>query len=316
MLTQGLQLGVLRDIYCGQNVAELKKWNCLEKSYTFYCCSYIEDEEVCYCVCEDEADTYQFLYDAWLKGHYPTLFVADTQRLQVASGTEDTLKRELQLQAAQKSRGMLPKTLLLGLHEAEQLISSGKADKTLQEWQDELQGVFRLELLQLFQGAMELAAIHKTLSESLYRELRDWLNRMYEQIEDRPKKNGEYKRSMSGFAYSKEGYQWKYFFDAQPLIALRKQQEFQCQGLFTTPVWQKNYWCKSRSDLPNVRKDFSRKLEQYMDEKYLQTIAELWQLPSGLDINWQAQYFSHTEVWSEAAQKTRNFYKHLWHLES
>lgn len=314
MLTKGLQLGVLRDIYCGQNVAELKQWNCLEQSCTVYCCGYFEKTEPHYRVYEDELDSYQFLQEAWLRGQYPTLFLEETHRLQVASGMEDAFKQACKRKTAQKLRNLIPQELLLGLKEVERLASSDAADNILSLWQEELQGVFRLEALQLFQGAVELAMTQKILSVSLYQELTNWLKRMYQQIDNVSGKKGNLKRCMSGFAYYTTANQWRYFVDAQPLVALKKQQQYQCQGLFTTPVWQKEYYYQRESELPKVRKVFTEELEQYMGSQYLQVILKLWSLPSGVPQEWWEKYSTCTEMWDGIAQKTWKFYTHLWHL--
>lgn len=314
MLTKGLQMGVLRDIYCGQNVAELKQWNCLEQSCTVYCCSYFEKTEPHYRVYEDEMDGYQFLQEAWLRGQYPTLFLEETYRSQVASGMENVFKRTCKMKTAQKLRNLIPQELLWGLKEVERLASSDAADKILSMWQEELQGVFRLEALQLFQGAVELAMTQKKLSVSLYQELRNWLKRMYQQIDNVAEKKGNLKRCMSGFAYYTMANQWRYFVDAQPFIVFKKQQQYQCQGFFTTPVWQKEYYYQRECELPKVRKVFTEELEQCMKSQYLQVILKLWSLSSGVPQEWWDKYSTYSEMWDGIAQKTWKFYTHLWHL--
>lgn len=315
MMANGLQLGVLRDIYCGQNVAELKQWNCLEKSYTFYCCAYLENEEPRYRVYEKEIESYQFLQDAWLHGQYPTLFFSETHRLQVASGMETTIKQARKLQTAQHLRAYMPKELLEGLHAAEQLPSSGAADDLIGNWWDAVQGIFQPEILQLLQGAAELAIIQKTLSQTMYQKLLGWLQRMQQQMEDLPKPSGILKRRMSGFAYLNTMQKWNYFFDAQPLITIKKQQEYQSRGIVTTPVWQKEYRYQKEGELPQIRRAFAKELELRMDSQYLQAIQRLWQLPSGVGQQWQEQYLVQTEPWSVLAKNTEQFYIHMWHLQ-
>ena len=76
---------------------------------------------------------------------------------------EDAFKQACKMKTAQKLRNLIPQELLLGLKEVERLASSDAADNILSLWQEELQGVFRLEALQLFQGAVELAMTQKNI---------------------------------------------------------------------------------------------------------------------------------------------------------
>lgn len=312
-MAKGLQWGVLRDIYCGQNVAELQRWNCLEKNYEFYCCGYHSGKDGLYHVYENELECYRFFMGAWKNNNYPTVPYKNAVRTK-AEQDEYQLKHILKKNTAQLLKKQLEQNFLHQLDELGQTPSCNFSEPIMKKWKTVLHGNYDVDQLLLYQGVLNLAANHKVLSELSYKHYSDWIERMLAQCDCYYAKQKNLSRTFYGFAYCENEKGWKYCYDAQRLMVLKKHCNYQETGVITTPIWQKTYYCHYDKEFSQIRRKFETELKLNMNKEYLACVKQLWGMPSSIDKQKWLDIFSEKREHHLIERQTIEYYAHIWHL--
>lgn len=91
--------------------------------------------------------------------------------------------------------------------------ASNEAYKDLKALQDEIDGHFCDEELQIFEGLCRIALESKTLQYITYRDFMSWLKKVRKQMEDDVIVKRRFQRTVSGFVYWRKNGQTGYCYD-------------------------------------------------------------------------------------------------------
>ena len=174
---------------------------------------------------------------------------------------------------------------------------------------------FDEDALQLFEGAVEYAYDGKILTYAEYEINKAWLKLERAFLAERTRPASNFRRRVTGFAYEKDG-KIKYYSNAVEARTMEKRKELLCQGVFVTPVFEKEYYFTFFSELPKKLKEYDEHIKDRMDENYLQLIRDLQSMKPEINTDKVAALEAETkEKWGRGANETVKYYKTLWHLD-
>ena len=199
------------DLQAGVDFETALKLGCFYKEFMYYAVAYSTPKGIACRISAKERTMQQFVYKSLEEGLYPTPIKQHIQRLAAPSGQESSIKIKVKKEAARKIFDLYNETYFQCLSKLTAVAASDDALPLLLKWQEQLEGIYDKELLDLFQGLIYTALESKVLSMPYYLELMRWIDRIYRELESDiiPKK--QYKKTMSAFAYTKDKIAWNYF---------------------------------------------------------------------------------------------------------
>lgn len=261
----------LRDVECGLDFARLYELGCFQHEFVVYGVCYWENNIVYYLVSENPEKVYGFVNDSLIRGQYCSPVVKKVVQHNVASGTEDIIKREILFDVAITLKEKYGRAFFAEKQDWINKLPVNSAYKMLIQQQEALEGCFDRVKIELFEGLCYQALENKTLTRDNYDRLCHWVKHIYHQMEDDVIEKDRFKRDFAGFAYI-EGENIRYFFDANLINVWEKRYELKYKGIIVTPVLKKQYWFSALHQLPKIRKHFKCMLEQYIDADYVNCV--------------------------------------------
>mgnify|MGYP006928623818 CR=1 FL=1 len=263
--------GELRDVECGLDYARLYDLGCFDREFMVYGVCYWEKNGVHYLVSENPEKIYKFVNRSMLDERYCSDVIKRVIQHNVASGTEDLVKRQIMLDVAKELKSVYGEGYFKKKKEWIEMEASDTAYEMLTVQQEKLEGCFDKARIEMFEALCYHALEHKTLTRIKYDEFVRWIRHIYRQLEDDTIEKDKFKRDFAGFAYiEQETVKW--FFDANIVNVWEKRGEKRNEGDLTTPIFSHQYWIPAINKLPQVRKDFQNKLSIYIDNDYLQCV--------------------------------------------
>ena len=303
--------GVLRDIFCGQNVAELKQWGCMTEVVELWCVAYVEGTTVKYKVESEREKIFDFLEKCWLRNIYPTLPIYNSEKIE----TMDLEKSRKILQQLKKKTAILayknfPPEKVKILQNFATKVADNSALCILQNYQDNLEGKYDDLQLQAFEGLLDRCRIANNIKEKEFFSMKMWIKRKYEQI-DKTATNRNKVYKFYGFAVQKENYKRQYFIDAQKQIVRDHWLEYVNGNVLLSPIvcWTQ---CANGEEAAQMRKHSAADLQRVFDEDYMDKLNKISPVISKKC--WDNS-FEKMEYAEGAWQKTINLYKILLNIK-
>ena len=263
--------GELRDVECGLDYARLYELGCFDREFVVYGVCYWQNGSTHYLVSENPEKIYKFVNASMLDECYCSDVLKRVVQHNVASGTEDIVKKEIMLDMAKELHEQYGASYFEKMRSWIEKIPSDAAYGMLLQQQDTLQGCFDRIKIELFEQLCYQALEHKTLTRARYDEFQRWIKHIYKQMEDDIIEKDKFKRDFAGFAY-KESKQIKFFFDANIVNVWEKKFEKKKNGYFVTPILCHQYWISAINKIPQIRQKFKDMLKTYIDEEYIQCV--------------------------------------------
>ena len=251
--------------------------------------------------------------EAWKNNYYPTVLYKNAVWAKMEQD-EYQLKHTLKKDTAQLMKEQIKHDFLHNLTEIGNNSSCNFAEPIIKKWKDDIHGIFNVDQLLLYRGILELAASHKVLSELSFKYYSDWIERMFAQCEDYLEEQKKISRTFYGFAYCENEKNWKYCYDAQRLMILKKHCNYQKSGIITTPIWHKTYYCKYEKEISQMRKNFEVDLKLNMTKEYLEDVSQIWSFPSFIDKQKWLDIFDEHREYHLIEKRTIEYYAHIWNL--
>lgn len=300
-----------RDVRCAESVGEMAKLGKFDREFTVYGCAYQEKGEVLYRISEHEETIDRFCEKSRLNGVYPTVVLSHTQRTGVPSGMEAAIWQEEQWNLArllQQSYSDEFLNLLQLLHDKP---SANGAYPLLQQWQEQLEGRFRRDWLQVFDCYAEYCFIAKKLNNESYAQLKHWSAYNWKQMEDDIIIKDVYERTLHGILYEADG-MLQVDYDAQYATVYRKQQQLISQDIPVTPVYSKTYWFRTFTDFSKIKEQYVSHMRELL-EPCLSFMRQVAELPSFMPTEEFAEIYAKVkENGTQAEVDTLKLYGHRW----
>ena len=269
---------LLRDVECGQGVGRMAELGKFDQEFTVYGCAYRQDGETYYRISEHAETIYHFCEKSRLQGIYTTAVISYTERTGVPSGTKDEIWLESEWALAKQLSEIYPDSYLELINQLSKHSSTNVAWPLLQAWQKRLEGRFKRDRLQLFGHVLDYCFGAKLLYSDNYKQLKDWLESNWRQMEDDVIIKDVYERTLYGIAYRQYG-QIVYDYDAQYTKVYEVQQKCIRQGILVTPIYSQTYWFDNFNKFPALKEHYLDKLQQLL-VPCLELMEQIHQLPS------------------------------------
>lgn len=303
------------DKVCAEYYSTLKKMGAYDDEYAFFGTVYLEEGHHRCFISTDREKTYAFARKCREREIYPTVVNNAVRRLRVNAGEREQVGQKLKSEYAEELKNRYPKDFLIKLQKAALCPINPKGAEIIDAVRTELEGCFDECALKLFEGAVEMAYLGKSLSAIDYSKNKQWLETERDFLAERSRPGSHFRRRLTGFAYQKEG-KIKYYSNAVEARTREKHQELLCAGSFVGPIYEKDYYFNFFSDLPKCLAEFDAHLKKRMNEGYLRLLQDLWAIKPQIDPEDLAALEEQTREWGKDAEKTVKYYKALWHIES
>lgn len=305
-----------KDLMAAGDFEAAMKLGCFDQEFTYYGVGYLDENgKIAYRISSQNGRLYQFKRESASNGFYPTPIVRYMKRCPVPSGHEEEIKKQVKIETGKKIRQLYNAEFFQALKKLSDVAPVNRAYALLKELQDSLEGEYNEDKLQLFEGLICSAVESKQLTISAEKEFTDWLKDIRKQMEDDIKPKGVYKKILSGFAYFKEG-KLMFYYDAKPEVTFKEEERYQNNGIFHTPVFQKEYWLKDMSTFFKIKKEFKETMEQLFVGEYLSALESIKTYPSVIDEEtYKSACVFVRENCSDEAYHTMLSYGYRWNLE-
>lgn len=304
-----------KDLMAAQDFAAALKLGCFDQSFMYFGTAYLDDQGVNYRISAKEDHLQLFVRQSASQGIYPTPIMRHIKRCPVPSGHEDAIGLAVKKETARAIRQRYQQDYFIALAQLSNLTPNDGAYTLLSSWQEDLEGVYDAEELQLFGHGVQMAVNSKVLGAAHDLAFKGWLKAQYRQLENEPIIKGHYKKVLSGFAYEDQRGQLRYFYDAKKEVAYAEQASYVDQGVFSTPVYTKTLWLKEMSDFPVARTAFANEMKAHFEQGYLERLRDIKALPSAISSSlFQELCLRVKETCSDEAYRTFLSYGYRWNL--
>lgn len=290
--------GSLKDVSSAEMVRNLAEMNCFEQECTVYGYAWkSENGKKMYSMGEDEMLIRQAFDKHLLENYVMTPVQKWTRSAVVREETKEDLFFRLKLELARQLRIDFNEIYFDSLQKLLQVSADNQALPLLVQWQDELDGYFEEDSLQLFAGAVDFAYTTKHLQRWRYLQFKQWIHRTKKQMINRMRVQDHFERTFYGIASKSSGAEtYRYLYNANQNTLQNQIKELDEKGVWHTPVYSKTYWYNKSNELVKVRKLFEADLKALMDEAYLNRMICLRDLSSAIP----------QDVWEYYLQKVKN----------
>lgn len=303
------------DLQAGLDFETALKLGCFDKEFMYFAVAYETEKGLACRVSAKERRMQHFMYDAVEHGIYPTPIKQYIRRLPSPSGHETKIREQVKKEAAEKVFELYNDTYFACLSKLANIEANDGAYELLLDWQDQLEGLYDRELLDLYQNLVHEALESKVLTMRSYLALKKWMNNVYKELENDIVPKGQYKKTMTAVAYTKDGVEWKYFFDAWEEVAYNKKVSLEKQGYLVTPVFIRTKWLGDMNEFRMMRETFMSDYKAYCESWYLKRFMQIKQIPGVIAAEaYEAQKQIVEEHCSKEAQEAFLMYKHRWNI--
>ncbi len=303
------------DLQAGLDFETALKLGCFDKEFMYFATAYMTDKGIACRVSAKERRMQHYVHDSVEQGIYPTPIKQYIRRLPAPSGHETKIREQVKKEAAEKVFELYNDTYFTCLSKLANVEANDNAYELLLEWQDQIEGLYDRELLDLYQSLVHEALESKVLHIRSYLELKKWINNVYKELESDIIPKGQYKKTMVAFAYTMDGNEWKYFFDAWEDVAFKKKVSLEQQGYLVTPMFIRTKWLGDMNEFRAMRENFMADYKAYCGQWYLKRFMMIKNIPGVISAEeYETQKQIVAEQCSKEAQDAFMMYKHRWNI--
>lgn len=306
----------LKDVSSAQMIHTLMEMNCFAQECSVY--GYMwRDRTGCikYTTSDDEA-VIQHSFEQKVLGNCEMSPIKNwTSREIIKEETREDLWLYLKLVLCDKLRAAYNQAYFDILHDLCRVDPDDQAWEILHPWMEEIDGYYDEASLQLFEGAVNAAAVSKHLTCETYGMIKKWLQKTRSQITHGMQVKDNFERTFCGFAYESSRGNYALFCNANPRAVSDWCKEMEQQGIFHTPLYTKQYWYHAANELKDVRSRFQAEMKRLMDNKYFARIDALRSLEhEALAERWESALIEAQTQCSEEAANGLLYWGYRWNL--
>lgn len=305
-----------RDIQCGENFNRLLELGCFDREFVFSGYGFLENGKIRYCVGGKTLNIYRSMHQCLLHGVYPTAVMKKVKRIAVPSGKREAIKQEVKMELVYDIKQAYNTTFFQAIWELAKEPAQDSAASLLNDVKDKIEGRFRDDWLQIFEGLCNQALENKTLTYPTYHQFTQWSEYMRRQMDDDIVARDRFERVFSGFAYQ-EGDGFKYYMDAEQATVEERREQLKLLGKKVTPIYRKAYYFHTITDIAKLRREFSNDLQSVISNEVWALTNLFYQLPSVINRDkYQILKDDVSKNCSEQAYNNYIGYGYRWLIES
>lgn len=270
----------IRDLTCIHSVAHMAEYGKYEEEFIVYGCAAMENGKIVYRITPLYEEIMQFQAEALLQNQCLTPIHTLMNRCIVQTGQRDGLLYETEIKLANTLRQLYSRTFFTQLQHCNAIMANDAAKPIFDQLQANLNGIFSMEYLQLFEGLVAVAYQAKVLTEESLQDIQKWLRRVKNQMEYDVVIKKPFTRTFYGFCYLDATGRPMYKINAEQFTVVSEQRKCKQKQLCTTPVFQKTYWYDYGVEPKTIRAQFKEELQQYYGENYWSYWKQIKALPA------------------------------------
>lgn len=305
-----------RDLLVADFVRQREELGYFDTQFLIYGGAYWTNNGPQYIVSAQEDKVHCALEAVAHEGRFPTVVVQMDETVHVPFGMKEDYLYRQKIALLKRLRRIFPEAYFQQLL-ALRFEQNDAAAPIFTDMMQQLDGMVSRRYLHLFIGLVEYAYASLKLSDASYHAISEWVRASREEMLYEDTRKDQFGKTFHGFAYL-EGESIRHYFTATLSDLMRKKQELILSKRLVSPTYSKECWYNFDYTLKDVRKDFKRELESYLNATYMATIRAIVALPCGVN---QASYLAvqqalETNGYAQEAIDSFTRMGWLWHVES
>ena len=272
-----------RDLQVAEDFSKMAELGYLDKEFTMYGAAFWQGDKRHYIVTGDLDKLYDFDGRCLEEQIYLTPLLTLTKVCPVPSGCDDDIARTVKVDLAKKLSDVYSDGFFAAAADLSQAAEATDAARgAFDAWQEQLEGIFAEEKLQLFEGLARYAFSRRILTEETYRGYQYWLRQTRREMEDDVVVKDLFERTFYGYAQWTSGQKPRYITNANKGSVYRKWRQAQLDGQEVTPIFAKTYWYNYTYTVNDARDAFKAAIQTILGPDYLALAQKLTGLASAL----------------------------------
>lgn len=276
---------MFRDFKVAEDVGKMMELRRFEVEFEVYGTVYWENGQRNYLVSKNETILCKQIAELEIQNKYPLPLQVWREKCLVPAGWDEEIEQQIKVHFCQA----LQKNYPAALWEAIVIVAEEKENddgvRILEPIQEYLDGIFQAELLQLFEGLLNILYLRKNLSQRSFYAYRAWLVEMRQEMINDIAAKDVFDKVFFGFSYQKKTEEIHYVVNAsQQFIEEKRLSILLEENVAVTPVFSKKCWYNYDYRLHQARKDFENRLRELYCADYFNILNKIHTLPVAVDI--------------------------------
>jgi hypothetical protein len=271
-----------KDLVAANDFVQALKLGCFDREFTYFGTAYLVGGAVQYRISGKELELRKYVEKGAVHGLAPTPALCVTRRYPVPSGKEDAVKEKVIRETGRAVRELYNQIFFDAVAGLAARPATNAAFEGLEALRESLDGSYDKQELHLFEGMLLTAIDSRVLSIQGYQALANWLEDVFRQMADDITLKGNYRKTLSGFAWEDKNGKRGFFGNAMSEATYRARDEHVLRGLLCTPVFSREYSLRDMAEFPQVRRNFQAELEECFADRYFKRLHWLKSLPAGI----------------------------------
>jgi len=278
---------MFRDFKVAEDVGKMMELRRFEVEFELYGTVYWENGQRYYLVGKNEAVICQQISELELRNKYPVPLQIWREKCLVPAGWDEEIEQQVKIHFCQALQETYPKIFWEAVFSVVDGKENDSGTTILDPLQEQLDGRFQEDELQLFCGLLHLLYLRKNLTERSFQAYGQWLEEVRQEMINNIAEKDIFSKEFFGFAYQKEDNSICYVINASQQFIQKKRMEIilKKEGM-VTPIFYKKYWYNYDYRLEQVRKDFGDELRILYSKNYFAILKQIHALP--ITINGEA----------------------------
>ena len=268
----------VRDLTCIHSVSHMAEYGKYEEEFIVYGCSYMEHGKIVYRISPQYDEIARFHNHGAQDKYYPSPIETIKKRSVVQTGQHEQLLYETELALAQKLQQQYSRVFFEEIAQCTKAEANDDARPMFDRLRFQMNGIFSSDLLQLFEGLVDIAYRAKNLTDDGLQEIQQWMRKVKTQMEYDIVAKKPFVRTFYGICYIDSNGKYQYKMNAQEDIVLEEQRKLKQKKMAVTPIFHKTYWYDYGVEPKVIREQFKQELIGYYDDVYWQHWREIREL--------------------------------------
>lgn len=266
---------MFRDFKVAEDVGKMMELRRFEVEFEVFGTVYWQNGERHYLVSKNENTLYRQMQPLALEDSYPLAMQTWHESTLVPAGWDEEIEQSVKVHFCKILRARFPETFWKNINIVTSNIVDDSATKILDPLQEQLDGLFQDDLLQLFEGILTRVYLRKNLTKRSYNMYQAWLKEVRQEMIDDVAIKDLFSRDLYGFAYQNESGHIQYYLNASQRLMFEKQEKQLKLGHLVSPVFHKKFWYNYDYRLDQVRSDFKILLQKLYNESYFGLLRQI-----------------------------------------
>lgn len=303
----------IRDLQVAEDVSDRARLGWFDTEFNFYGTAFVKNGEEYYLISADPVRIYDYIYNALSENLYCTPVESYIKKCSVPSGTEDNMAKDLKILLGKKLREKYPREFLQEFQERFEGIGYEDIAKgILDQFQNDIDGLFDEELLKQFQILVEQAYHERKLTKYAYQNYQRWIKEVQADMDDDLIVKDIYHKTMYCLWYE-DNEKWKPMVNSQKDRLYAKQFEMMKKGKRILPIYGRTYWYNTDYRLSDVREDFKNYLNSNLMKCFVELAISIERLPGGLGSEeYRKQAENQVKKYGNKIKDYLIYYNNLW----